>query len=167
MGSKWCPECDAVKLLDAFAPNQAQANGVNPYCTPCFNSIKDRNRAKVHGSTRNYHLKQRYGITEADFDDMLAEQGGVCAICREAPAAHVDHDHATGRVRGLLCFNCNGALGQFRDRADLMMLAVHYLERGAAATYTRPPGVVVAFAPPFEDPRPPDEPRDIPPSLIA
>ena len=45
---------------------------------------------------------------------MFAVQGGVCAICEEAPASHVDHDHETGRVRGLLCFNCNGALGQFR-----------------------------------------------------
>lgn len=58
---------------------------------------------------------------------MLAAQGGLCAICREAPATHVDHDHATGKVRGLLCFNCNGALGQFRDRQDLMLRAVVYL----------------------------------------
>lgn len=82
---------------------------------------------------------------------MLAEQGGLCAICREAPAEHVDHDHATGRVRGLLCFNCNGALGQFRDRRDLMVRAIAYLDGpdlGALADvvqvgfalYTPPPG---------------------------
>lgn len=58
---------------------------------------------------------------------MFAEQDGLCAICREAPAQHVDHDHDTKRVRGLLCFNCNGALGQFRDRTDLMLRAVAYL----------------------------------------
>ena len=50
----------------------------------------------------------------------------MCAICREAAAEHADHDHATNRVRGLLCFNCNGALGQFRDRTDLMLRAVAY-----------------------------------------
>jgi hypothetical protein len=44
---------------------------------------------------------------------MLAVQGGLCAICRAAPAAHVDHDPETGAVRALLCFNCNGGLGQF------------------------------------------------------
>lgn len=131
-GHKWCPECDAVLPLSAFSTNRGQRNGVDPYCKPCFNAIKQQNKSKIHGSVRNYHLRRRYGITVNDFDRMLAEQGGVCAICREAPAQHVDHDHATLRVRGLLCFNCNGALGQFRDRADLMLRAVHYLRQGAA-----------------------------------
>lgn len=58
---------------------------------------------------------------------MLAEQGGVCAICRAAPAAHVDHDHATGAVRALLCFNCNGGLGQFRDDPDTLREAAEYV----------------------------------------
>jgi hypothetical protein len=84
---------------------------------------------------------------------MFAEQDGVCAICREAPAEHVDHDHATNRVRGLLCFNCNGALGQFRDRADLMLKAATYL--GAVP----PPDAVPAlFLGAMESQRPADEP---------
>ena len=58
---------------------------------------------------------------------MLAEQGGVCAICKVAPAAHVDHDHATGAVRALLCFNCNGGLGQFKDDPDLLRAAADYV----------------------------------------
>ena len=62
---------------------------------------------------------------------MIAAQGGVCAICQDAPAAHVDHDHATGAVRGVLCFNCNGGLGQFRDRTDVMRKAIKYLEEAA------------------------------------
>lgn len=76
---------------------------------------------------------------------MFAEQGGLCKICREAPAAHVDHDHVTNRVRGLLCFNCNGALGQFRDRTDLMLRAVAYLRRGAWAQLIDNPGLTVGF----------------------
>jgi hypothetical protein len=46
---------------------------------------------------------------------MLLTQGGICAICKGAPAARVDHDHVTGAVRALLCFNCIGGLGQFKD----------------------------------------------------
>ena len=58
---------------------------------------------------------------------MLEAQGGVCAICRAAPAAHVDHDHETGAVRALLCFNCNGGLRQFRDDPSLLFQAAFYL----------------------------------------
>ena len=76
---------------------------------------------------------------------MVAEQGGLCAICREAPAEHVDHDHATGRVRGMLCFNCNGALGQFRDRTDLMLRAIGYLRRDAWRNLVERPDAVVGF----------------------
>ena len=111
-----------------------------------------------HGRTRNYHLRRRYGITAEHFDQMFAEQGGLCAICREAPAEHVDHNHRSGRVRGLLCFNCNGALGQFRDRGDLMVRAFAYLGRD--------PRSAVADMPEFQfgvfhgdstSPRPDDE----------
>lgn len=59
----------------------------------------------LHGSTRNYHLKRRYGITEDDRERMLAQQGGLCAICRAVPGAFVDHSHLTGEVGGILCFN--------------------------------------------------------------
>jgi hypothetical protein len=64
-------------------------------------------------------------------DEMLKDQGGSCAICRAAPAAHVDHDHETGAVRALLCFNCNGGLGQFRDDPAVLRAAADYVERHA------------------------------------
>ena len=60
---------------------------------------------------------------------MLEEQAGLCAICRRAPAAHVDHDHLTGAVRALLCFNCNGGLGQFKDDPAVLRAAAEYVER--------------------------------------
>jgi hypothetical protein len=63
---------------------------------------------------------------------MLTAQGGLCAVCRTAPAAHVDHDHVTGRVRALLCFNCNGGLGQFKDDPEVMRAAAVYVERHRA-----------------------------------
>jgi hypothetical protein len=72
-------------------------------------------------------LRRRYGITALEADAMLAKQGGLCAICKSAPAAHVDHDHATGAVRALLCFNCNGGLGQFKDNPETLHAAAYYV----------------------------------------
>lgn len=75
-------------------------------------------------------LKTKYGLTPKDYNALLASQGGVCAICRRRPAHRlcVDHDHQTGKVRGLLCACCNGGVGQFRDDPTLLRLAADYLE---------------------------------------
>jgi hypothetical protein len=99
------------------------------YCTPCHNAVSEETAKRLHGSTRDMHLKRRYGLTSADVAAMVEAQGGVCAICRERPAQHVDHDHLTGAVRGVLCSCCNQGLGNFRDRADVMRAAIDYLER--------------------------------------
>ena len=138
-GMKWCSSCGQVKPLLDFPRNRSQKSGYGSYCKPCHNEIARTNREKKHGSTRNYHLKARYGITADEADRMLAEQAGLCAICREAPAAHIDHDHKTERVRGMLCFNCNQALGNFRDRRDLMLAAVAYLDANGFVPITDRP----------------------------
>lgn len=67
-------------------------------------------------SQRSTYLQKTYGLTEADYAAMLAEQNGRCRICGKAPKTRllqVDHDHVTGRIRGLLCLRCNQALGRF------------------------------------------------------
>lgn len=99
---------------------------------------------------RRHRLKKNWGLTLEQYEQMLAEQDGVCAICKKpetalqgnGPRAHVvrylavDHDHETGRVRGLLCGACNMGLGQFGDDTEQLMAAVAYLaatmERAAA-----------------------------------
>lgn len=84
----------------------------------------DRNKA--------YQRKYKYGITQEEFDALLVSQDGRCAICRVLlEKAVVDHDHDTGRVRGLLCWNCNVALGHMRDDPDTLARAIAYLERAA------------------------------------
>jgi hypothetical protein len=126
-GSKWCPDCGAVKPEREFARSRASSTGVASYCLPCHNE-RGKRSIKKRGGSRTYHLTRRYGITAEEADAMLAEQGGVCAICKAAPAAHVDHDHATGAVRALLCFNCNGGLGQFKDDPHLLHAAAYYVQ---------------------------------------
>jgi hypothetical protein len=126
-GHKWCPDCVTVKPIEDFVRNAGMPSGRGPYCKPCHNARGRASKEKVGGS-RTYHLKRRYGITAEYADAMLTAQGGLCAICCSAPAAHVDHDHETGAVRALLCFNCNGGLGQFKDDPLLLQLAALYVE---------------------------------------
>jgi hypothetical protein len=155
---KWCPECGEVKPFLDFPANRRMRSGYMTYCRPCHAAITRRDKER-HGGARNYHLRRRYGITVEHYDRMFAEQHGKCAICWEAPAEHVDHDHATGRVRGLLCFNCNGALGQFRDRIGLMLRAAAYLRRDPARPIDELAHFGVSlFHGDSTSPRPDDEP---------
>lgn len=79
---------------------------------------------------RDRDLKRRYGITAEEYDHLLAMQNGRCHICNDLPGKHrlsVDHDHKTGRIRGLLCHNCNHALGKFKDNIIHLFKAIKYL----------------------------------------
>ena len=116
---------------------------VGAYCSDCFRPISAAVRAKrkANGKARAYYLQRResyweamlqrvYGLTVADYNALLERQGGGCAICGQPRNSHrlaVDHDHATGRVRGLLCAPCNHAIGSLRDRPDLLRSAIAYL----------------------------------------
>ncbi|MFJ5620616.1 endonuclease VII domain-containing protein [Micromonospora sp. NPDC093243] len=84
-------------------------------------------RQRPHGGSREDHLCWRSSIGQREFDELLAGQGGVCAVCGDPDPEHVDHDHRTGWVRGILCFNCNGGLGQFRDSPTRLARAITYL----------------------------------------
>jgi hypothetical protein len=129
-----------VLPLENFVRTIQSASGYSSYCKPCHNSRTQASREKAGGS-RTYHLTRRYGITAAEADFLLEKQEGLCAICGVAPASHVDHDHATGAVRQLLCFNCNGGLGQFKDDPAALRAAAAYVERhraGRTAPGSRP-----------------------------
>lgn len=111
-----------------FVRTVRTTTGYGAYCKPCHNRRGKASRDKV-GGARTYHLSKRYGITAQEADLMLEAQGGLCAICRTAPARHVDHDHESGVVRDLLCFGCNGGLGQFKDDPAVLRAAADYVER--------------------------------------
>ncbi|MGH9033187.1 MAG: endonuclease VII domain-containing protein, partial [Acidimicrobiia bacterium] len=71
------------------------------------------------------------GIGATEVVELVKNQGGRCPICGKPDPEHVDHDHVTNQVRGVLCFNCNGGLGQFRDDMQALRNAIEYLEDGA------------------------------------
>jgi hypothetical protein len=91
-----------------------------------------RARPERKVADRAGHLKRKFGLSLEQYDEMLASQHGGCAICGDAPEAnvslHIDHDHDSGAVRGLLCFSCNGGLGQFKEEPDLIRAAAAYLD---------------------------------------
>lgn len=81
-------------------------------------------------SNRHHHLTGRYGIGADDVEWLVERQGGVCPLCRTATPAHVDHDHITGAVRGILCADCNSGMGQLRDDPWVVRRAIEYLAGG-------------------------------------
>lgn len=93
---------------------------------------QQRYRYNNKRSIRLRYLQSRYGLTIEQFDEMVEKQGGLCAICSSPPKGrwkrlHVDHDHVTGKVRGLLCHACNILLGHARDSGDILQKAAAYL----------------------------------------
>lgn len=76
---------------------------------------------------RQNKLKYRYGIGLEEYQDMFTAQNGTCAICGSAESLNVDHDHMTGKVRGLLCRACNHGLGNFQDSTARLVAAIRYL----------------------------------------
>ena len=97
---------------------QANAERLNAYRRE-YNATPGRKRA-----LRDGYYRRTFGISADDFDGLLGEQGGGCAICgcvpeREA-SFHLDHDHVTGEVRGILCLSCNQGVGKFRDDPELL-----------------------------------------------
>lgn len=80
---------------------------------------------------RSHHLK-KYGLTIEEYDRLLVSQNGVCAICRKTDSTHrlcVDHDHITGKVRGLLCGKCNRGIGCLGDNSMQLRMAADYIEK--------------------------------------
>lgn len=92
---------------------------------------REENKERIAASNRRGHLRRKYGLTLEEYDFLRASQGDRCLICGvgEEGGLHVDHDHRTGRVRGLLCGKCNKAIGLLREDPALFDAASSYLQR--------------------------------------
>jgi hypothetical protein len=154
MATKRCSKCRQWKPTSAFWQDLRKPDGLRSQCGTCaYASRREwrrRNRDKVNAiNLKSYHkhkvargnaeMLRRYRFTRADYDHLLVDQNGCCAICRATSPGDtrsrfaIDHDHQTGQVRGLLCNACNLGLGKFKDRLDLLRAATAYLEAHDAA----------------------------------
>jgi hypothetical protein len=129
-GLKKCSACSEVKvlLMDFF-----EKHGRCKDCEGGPEALARRQHRKSMSPSerrRDASYRRLYGITLADYEAMMTAQEDRCAICGETPPGrtlHVDHDHETKKVRGLLCYGCNSGIGHFRDRPDLLRGAIDYL----------------------------------------
>ena len=131
---KTCPRCKERLPTSLFHKRTASRDGLNSACRACHKKARIAYKPNKC-SRRGALLRYKYGISLEIYEEMLVEQGGVCAICKQPPdlkiypgVLHVDHDHITGNVRSLLCSRCNKGLGSFNDDFDLVKKAAGYLE---------------------------------------
>lgn len=124
-GRVHCRMCRRVmqQARDAKFPEKKRQNSRNWY-------RKNKLRAK------EINFGRLYGITLEEFEDLFAAQEYKCAICKTEPKKPcVDHDHRTGKVRGVLCSGCNSALGALGDNLSGLLRAVEYLAKGEARLF--------------------------------
>lgn len=126
-GHQRCTKCGRRKSLERFHRARDRRTGRRPTCKACVREYSKQHRLRNRCA--------QHGITLDDYERMMHEQKGRCRICRTSFGQRppvVDHCHAEGYVRGLLCGECNLGLGKFRDDPELLREAVRYLERGNA-----------------------------------
>lgn len=132
-----CAECKAIRSKTYNAERQKAWRAANPERARAHWNKSNRKRLAdpEHLRQKNEaHMLRKYDLTMAEFDALLAKQGGVCAICgggRNGPGArfHVDHCHKSAKVRGLLCGRCNTAIGLLQDDPKIAESAAAYLRR--------------------------------------
>jgi len=133
-----CKSCFAERAARRYVAKSAEIKAqvkrwqkANPERRRAYQA---RYRAEHREQNRNGHLRRTFGLTLESYAELLEAQGGGCAICgrqaREGSSLHVDHDHASGEVRGLLCFSCNAAIGKMADDPDRLHRSADYVDSG-------------------------------------
>lgn len=147
--TKRCGRCKEWKPLTEYHKHRSTPDGLQNCCKDCNRTLcRERLRAKIRSGQARVEYKKRYkvkrwtkllnqyGITRAEYEELESKQDFKCAICEQPEARMykdalcrliVDHDHETGKIRGLLCYSCNLGLGCFKDDPERLKRAANYL----------------------------------------
>lgn len=149
MNTKVCTKCKLEKSFDCFYVSRVRKSGFDPHCRQCHRDYRKNNSSEISkrqkeyykqnkSQFKDYELSKAYGISIDEYNSLLAKQNGVCAICKTPETSKnnegsvrnlaVDHDHRSGRVRGLVCMSCNTSLGLFKDNTTFLFNAAQYLQ---------------------------------------
>lgn len=124
---KKCSKCELNKPLNQYYRSKSGKDGHHHYCKSCHSEDK-KIRYRNNPSLR---LKEVYGLTIEEYNNMMSNQKNSCKICflpfKNKRTTFVDHDHKTGKVRGLLCPKCNNILGFCNDNTEILNSAIKYL----------------------------------------
>lgn len=141
-----CPSCDQWKVLDEFHKWNKGLYGASRYCKLCSNEKARRNHVenrakgtdgwdKHREGYRDRYYKKYYGISLQEFEEKFLQQDCKCAICEvlldideDSRKAHLDHCHESGKIRGILCVNCNQGIGSMKENIFILNKAIMYLE---------------------------------------
>ena len=125
-----CNKCGITKSVSDFYIKKCKNNKLNRFNSPC-KKCSYENDKRVY--MKNYSRKRNFGISADEFNDMKISQDDKCAICKKDSKYFkrdfsIDHCHTTGKIRGLLCSNCNTGIGMFKDDIDILKSAILYLK---------------------------------------
>ena len=133
---KRCAKCGQIRLVKLFWKQPHMKSGLHSYCKDCAGAANRKSLQRHQETKPRCELRRRlkqYGLTIDEYERLIVQQNGVCAICRKREKQRtrlsVDHNHETGVIRGLLCVRCNAGIGQFLDDPMLLRTAAVYLEK--------------------------------------
>jgi DNA-directed RNA polymerase subunit RPC12/RpoP len=131
---KKCPKCRERKERSEYWNDASRPDGITAYCKPCKANVTNMHISKnfeyYKNSWKTYNLKKKYDLSMEQFEKMLETQDYKCSICKKSLEKYsaVDHDHKTGKVRGILCRKCNLGLGAAKDNTEILKNMINYLE---------------------------------------